>query len=244
MRYQESWKDEDWDKISGKNQENLAATVHRALSVGINHIETARGYGTSERQLGRVLPSLPREKLIIQTKVGPAPAAEYLKTFDRSMELLGIEHVDLLAIHGVNNDELLDQTLAPGGALEAARRIQRDGRARFIGFSTHASCATITRALATSEFDYVNLHWYWINQESSSSALTTKVENSTSPLPSSLTSAGRSHRWHSTISSAFRTRRFIPSVSELQNPATSMRISKHSHNSWMHNRSSPELSPA
>ena len=164
MRYQESWKDEDWDKISDTNQENLAATVHRALSAGINHIETARGYGTSERQLGRVLPALSREKLIIQTKVGPAPAAEYLKTFDRSMDLLGIEHVDLLAIHGINNDELLDQTLAPGGALEAARQIQRDGRARFIGFSTHASCATIARALATSEFDYVNLHWYWINQ--------------------------------------------------------------------------------
>ena len=49
--------------------EELCATIRRALEVGINHIETARGYGTSELQLGRVLPSLPRDQIILQTKV-------------------------------------------------------------------------------------------------------------------------------------------------------------------------------
>lgn len=164
MRYQQSWKDEDWDKITDESQRNLEATVHRAVELGLNHIETARGYGTSERQLGRILPSLPREKLIVQTKVPPAMGPDFLTKFERSMDLLGLEYVDLLAIHGLNNDELLDQALTPGGALEAARQIQREGRARFIGFSTHAACHTITRGLATGEFDYVNLHWYWVNQ--------------------------------------------------------------------------------
>ena len=47
------------------------AAVRRAVALGINHVETARGYGSSERQLGLVLPTLPREKLIVQTKVAP-----------------------------------------------------------------------------------------------------------------------------------------------------------------------------
>jgi len=164
MRYQETWNDDDWDKITAANQAKLEATIHRSLEVGINHIETARGYGTSERQLGRVLPRLPREELIVQTKVAPAPGKDFLATFNRSMDLLGLDYVDLLSFHGINNDELLDLTLRPGGALEAGRAIQREGRARFLGFSTHGPTSTIVRALATGEFDYVNLHYYWINQ--------------------------------------------------------------------------------
>ena len=77
MRYQQSWNDAD--KFTDSNQKNLEATIHRAVELGINHIETARGYGTSEEQLGHVLPKLPREKLIVQTKVGPeARAADFL----------------------------------------------------------------------------------------------------------------------------------------------------------------------
>jgi predicted aldo/keto reductase-like oxidoreductase len=164
MRYQQLWQDEGWDKVTEDNQRNLEETILRSLEVGINHIETARGYGTSELQLGKILPTLPREKMIIQTKVAPSEKAEYLKTFDRSLSLLGLESVDLLSIHGINDEGCWEATHRKNGALEAARQIQREGRARFIGFSTHGPCELITRALATGEFDYVNLHWYWINQ--------------------------------------------------------------------------------
>jgi predicted aldo/keto reductase-like oxidoreductase len=164
MRYQDHWEDLGWDKIEADKQKNLEATILRSLEVGINHIETARGYGTSELQLGKILPTLPRENMIIQTKVGPAMADEFLKSFNRSMSLLGLDHVDLLAFHGINNDECLKTTLCKGGALEVGRQLQREGRVRFLGFSTHGSCELITKTLATGEFDYVNLHWYWINQ--------------------------------------------------------------------------------
>ena len=76
MRYQHKWQDVAWDEIPPDGQANLEATIHRALELGINHIETARGYGTSEMQLGRVLPNFPREKLIVQTKVAPKASPE------------------------------------------------------------------------------------------------------------------------------------------------------------------------
>src|ERR1700741_644404 len=89
MRYQFKWQDLAPSEIPTDNQANLEATIHRAVELGINHIETARGYGTSEMQLGNVLPKLPREKIIIQTKVAPkADPKEFLATFETSMKYL------------------------------------------------------------------------------------------------------------------------------------------------------------
>ena len=164
MRYQHKWQDVAPQDIPRANQENLEACIHRALALGINHIETARGYGTSEMQLGALLPKLPRAKMIVQTKVAPnASAAEFLKTFETSMNYLKLDHVDLLSLHGINNRETFDWSLRPGGCLEAARKLQREGRCRFIGFSTHATPDIILEAVNTGEFDYVNLHWYFVN---------------------------------------------------------------------------------
>ncbi len=164
MRYQFKWQDADPKEIPADNQKNLEATIHRAFELGINHIETARGYGTSEMQLGSVLPQLPREKIIVQTKVGPkASTPEFLETFETSMKYLKLDYVDLLSLHGINNRELLDWSLKKNGCLEAARKLQKDGRARFIGFSTHATPDLILEAVNTGEFDYFNVHWYFVN---------------------------------------------------------------------------------
>jgi predicted aldo/keto reductase-like oxidoreductase len=164
MRYQYKWQDVAPGEVPADNQANLEACIHRALELGINHIETARGYGSSEMQLGCLLPRLPREKMIVQTKVAPkADAGEFLKTFDQSMKYLGLDYVDLFSIHGINNAELLDFSLRKNGCVEAARQLQREGRIRFLGFSTHADTDVILRAIESDEFDYVNLHWYFVN---------------------------------------------------------------------------------
>jgi uncharacterized protein len=164
MRFQHKWQDADPAEIPDEAQENLEATIHRALELGINHIETARGYGTSEMQLGRILPRLPRDRMLVQTKVSPrASAEEFLKTFDISMKYLQLEHVDLLALHGINNRQLLEWALKKDGCVHAARRLQRQGRVRFLGFSTHATTDIILEAVESGEFDYVNVHWYFVN---------------------------------------------------------------------------------
>jgi len=164
MRYQHKWQDVAPKEIPRANQENLEACIHRALDLGINHIETARGYGTSEMQLGAVLPRLPRDKMIVQTKIAPrATAGEFLQAFATSLEYLKLEHVDLLSLHGINDQQTFDWAMQPDGCLAAARQLQRQGRCRFIGFSTHGSADLILKAVTTGEFDYVNLHWYFVN---------------------------------------------------------------------------------
>ena len=164
MRYQFKWQDVSPKDIPRENQENVEAIIRRALELGINHIETARGYGTSEMQLGNVLPTLPRDKIIVQAKVSPkATAREFLKTFETSMKYLRLDYVDLFGLHGINNRERLDWSLKKDGCVAAARKLQKEGRVRFLGFSTHATTDVILDAVNSGEFDYLNLHWYFVN---------------------------------------------------------------------------------
>ena len=164
MRYQHKWSDIEWSEVPDEGQKNLEATIHRSVELGINHIETARGYGSSEMQLGPVLKQFPREKLIVQTKVAPfATTKEFLDTFNTSMDYLQLDHVELLSLHGINNQELLDWSLSKDGCLAAARQLQKEGRCRHVGFSTHATTDIILKAIESDGFDYVNLHWYFVN---------------------------------------------------------------------------------
>ena len=164
MRYQHKWDDIDPSEVPADGQANLEATIHRALELGINHIETARGYGSSEMQLGLVLLKLPRDGIIVQTKVAPfATQKEFLDTFDKSMSHLQLDHVDLLSLHGVNNAEFLDWSLRKGGCVEAVYKLIDEGRVRHIGFSTHAPSHIIRQAIESDAFEYVNLHWYFVN---------------------------------------------------------------------------------
>lgn len=165
MRYQYKWQDVPQWQIPQANQANLEATIRRSIEVGINHIETARGYGSSESQLGRILPTLPRDRIIVQTKVSPSADSRFFgQTIEKSLSLLKLDYVDLLGLHGINTPELLHQSIRPGGCLDVARKLQAQGKIRFIGFSTHGPTDVIVKAIETNQFDYVNLHWYYVNQ--------------------------------------------------------------------------------
>ena len=169
MRYQHQWQDLPLADVPAANQANLEATIRRSVEVGINHIETARGYGSSERQLGVILPTFPREQLIVQTKIGPEEdPKQFTANFMESLDRLKLDYVDLLAIHGINDAGCAEKSLRPGGCLAAARQLQRQGLARHIGFSTHGPTDLIIDCInhaADGGFDYVNLHWYWIYQK-------------------------------------------------------------------------------
>jgi hypothetical protein len=161
MRFQDSWK--VGDPVSDENQRNLDATIRRAFELGVNHFETAHGYGTSEYQLGKILPQLPRDEIIVQTKVAPMDdAAQFENTLNRSMELLQLDYIDLFSFHGINDLACLERTQH---CMDKALQWQREGRLRHIGFSTHGLCEDIIAAIETDAFAYVNIHWYYIFQE-------------------------------------------------------------------------------
>ncbi len=161
MRFQGSFQSEA--EVTEDSITHVASCVHRALELGINHIETARGYGTSEFQLGKVLPTLPRDEIIVQTKVAPkSNPAEFAETFETSMAFLGLDYVDLLGIHGVNNEECLENTKR---CLDQALEWKEQGRIRHLGFSTHGPTDILIKTVELDVLDYMNLHWFYFFQD-------------------------------------------------------------------------------
>lgn len=143
-------------------------TIQRAVERGINHLETARGYGNSEHYLGTALKAgvgQSRNQLCITTKLSPTPDAHtFARQIDESLQRLGIEYLDCLAIHGLNTEEHLDWVKRPEGCMAAVRQAIAAGKVRHVGFSTHGSLEVILGAIATDQFSFVNLHYYLFNQ--------------------------------------------------------------------------------
>jgi predicted aldo/keto reductase-like oxidoreductase len=145
------------------SEEVAYQTIERAIALGINHIETARGYGSSERYLGLALQTglaKPRDQIYITSKLPPTPDPAVMERgIETSLQTLGIDYLDCLAIHGLNTWEHLSWIEAPNGCMKAVWQAVADGRIRQVGFSTHAPLEVILRAIATDQFAFVNLHY-------------------------------------------------------------------------------------
>jgi len=164
MRAQQSWMRSA--RVGAASQANVEAVVARALAVGINHFETARGYGTSEQQMGKALARHPRSAFMLQTKLRPHEnPAEFAKQLEESFALLGVDTIDLLSFHGLNSPNCVELTLRAGGCWEVADQFRGAGRVRHLGFSTHAPLRLLVDTIRSDRFDYVNLHAYYLFQD-------------------------------------------------------------------------------
>ena len=168
MRFQKSWDELKFSEISRKEQNKVENILNLANKFGFNHIETAKYYGTSEIQLGMGFKSIKKIPKIIQTKIPPNRdpklfEAELLKSFEK----LQLKKIDLLSIHGINTPEHLHQAVRDGGCIDILKKFQKENLIGYIGFSTHGELSLIEKAISTNFFDYINLHWYFINQTNS-----------------------------------------------------------------------------
>jgi predicted aldo/keto reductase-like oxidoreductase len=147
------------------SEDNARHTVQQAVSQGINHIETATGYGNSEQYLGAaLLAGLPvvRSQLYITSKLIPsADPSEMERGVDQSLERLNLDYLDCLALHGINTWEHLDLAIR---GMSGVQKTLEDGRVKHIGFSTHAPLEVILAAINTHLFEFVNLHYYYFFQ--------------------------------------------------------------------------------
>ncbi|MEO1374267.1 MAG: aldo/keto reductase [Cyanobacteria bacterium J06635_10] len=147
---------------------NAKRTITQAVAQGINHIETASGYGKSEEYLGEALKaglSVSRDKLHITSKIPPTVDADSMRRcIDQSLEKLQLDYLDCLGIHGLNTWQHLEWVCDESGCMQAVREAVADGRVRHVGFSTHAPLEIILAAINTDFFEFVNLHYYYFFQ--------------------------------------------------------------------------------
>jgi predicted aldo/keto reductase-like oxidoreductase len=131
--------------------ENMIQVFTKALDMGIEYVDTGAVYGRAEEALGKVLAGR-REGVFLATKLYTNTYSQAQTLFERSLERLQTDHVDLLHLHSVGERDI-DTVLSQEGAWRYLLEQKAMGRTRFIGITGHNNPANFMRMLATDEVD-------------------------------------------------------------------------------------------
>src|SRR5467141_1779720 len=152
--------------LSRVSQEIADRTLEVLLRHGINHIDTAASYGDAEL---RIRPWLKREpgRFFLATKTDARTRDEAREELHRSLDRLGVDHVDLWQLHNLADPIEWDTALSPGGVIEAAVEARDEGLVRFIGVTGHGIqiAANHRRSLARFDFDSVLLPYNYVTMQ-------------------------------------------------------------------------------
>jgi aryl-alcohol dehydrogenase-like predicted oxidoreductase len=122
--------------LGNVTQDEADRTRDLLLQYGINHSDTAASYGESEMRIGPWMPEY-REYFFLATKTTERTYEKAKADFERSLERLQVDAVDLIQLHYLVNEEEWNTALGPGGALEYLVEARKQGRVRFIGVTGH-----------------------------------------------------------------------------------------------------------
>jgi aryl-alcohol dehydrogenase-like predicted oxidoreductase len=130
--------------------------IWRALELGVNYFDTAPLYHESELNYGEVTPYA-RDRMFLATKTDQRDRDSAWRQFDRSLQRLRTDHVDLLQIHHLDDHAEVDEVLGPAGAVTMAQEAQAQGLVRHVGISGHSDPEVLLRALRSYPFDSILL---------------------------------------------------------------------------------------
>ena len=149
--------------LSRVTQSVADRTLEVLMQHGVNHIDTAASYGDAELRIAPWLKREPR-RFFVATKTGARTADAAREELHRSLDRLGVDHVDLWQLHNLADPGEWDIALSPGGAIEAAVEARDKGLVRFIGVTGHGIqiAANHRRSLARFDFDSVLLPYNFV----------------------------------------------------------------------------------
>lgn len=153
--------------LGAVSQDDADRTLDVLLQYGVNHIDVAASYGDAEL---RIAPWLKRHRnqFFIATKTGERRAQGAKEELHRSLDRMGIDHIDLWQLHNLADPIDWDVALSPGGVIEAAVEAKQQGLIGGIGVTGHGLqiAATHRRSLQRFDFDSVLLPYNYITMQS------------------------------------------------------------------------------
>ncbi len=124
--------------IQRLEQEQVDAIIDQLINEGLNFIDTARAYTTSESMIGHALRDGKRKHFILATK-SMAKTYETMKSdIEASLEALQTEYIDLYQCHLVKDLDQYAQILSEDGAYRALLEAKAEGKIRHIGMTAHS----------------------------------------------------------------------------------------------------------
>lgn len=139
--------------LSDVTQDEADETFELIRRHGITHIDTAASYGAAEDRLGPFLQDH-RDEYFLATKTGERTRDAAFAEIERSLERMRTDHVDLIQLHNLVDEDEWRTAFAPGGALEAAVRARDEGLTRFIGVTGHGVTVARQHIRSLGEFDF------------------------------------------------------------------------------------------
>lgn len=139
--------------IQHVDQEDVNKIIKKSIEMGINFIDTARGYTISEALLGNALVGR-RDKFYLATKSMVRSKEGMLKEIDISLRELKTNYIDIYQLHNIGSIEELESVMSGDGALEALVNMNKEGVIKHIGITSH-KIPVLERALEMDVFETI-----------------------------------------------------------------------------------------
>ena len=156
--------------IQRVSEAEAVSVVQAVVDMGVNLVDSARGYTTSERRIGIALKG--RDARVVLSTKSPIRNAAIYDDVKESLRQLQVQKIDIYHTHGISTFRDYEKILAPGGAYEGLRRARDEGLIDYIGLSSH-SLDVLARVVEEGHFDVIMTCY---------SFLETKAEETVLPL--------------------------------------------------------------
>ncbi len=146
------------------DQAQVNELIKYAFDNGVNYFDTAYVYGGSEVALGKAIKQLKREDIFIADKMPfwGIDSEEFLeRTFNESLERLQTDYIDFYLMHYMCKSNLTK--LRKYSAIEFAKKMQKEGKIKYIGFSLHDDYETLVECLDLYDWDFVQMQYNYLD---------------------------------------------------------------------------------
>ena len=149
--------------FSSVTQDEADRTMELLIERGVNHIDTAAGYGDSEMLIGPWMETH-RDHFFLATKTNERTYDSAKAQFERSLRRLRVNQVDLIQLHNLLGEDEWEVAMGSGGALEYLIEAREQGLAKYIGVTGHevAIAGMHQRSLERFDFDSVLLPYNYL----------------------------------------------------------------------------------
>jgi aryl-alcohol dehydrogenase-like predicted oxidoreductase len=145
--------------IQRVGESQAVETVRHAVKCGVDFIDTARAYTTSEKRIGLALKGLDKN-IILASKSTSRKPADLQQDLETSLANLQKDYIDLYQCHYVKNEEDYQQIISPNGALEVLIKARAEGLIGHIGITIH-SLDLVDRILDDNILETVMVCFRW-----------------------------------------------------------------------------------